>query len=247
MTSISVLGTATDLLGSFGIANAEYVPLARILLAAVLGGTIGWERELHGRAAGLRTHILLCVGCALIMLVSLRLPELFAGQYTGDSVVRADPARIAAQVITGVGFLGAGAIIVLGQKIRGLTTAACIWVTAAIGLAVGSGYLLMAVFTTAVALFALHVLARLERRIAAKDQYVRLALSFLRPAARLDEIRALLAAHALDVIDYTVDWDTEGVTYNAQLRYHAAVDFETATADLVAKLEPQGLSKVQWL
>jgi putative Mg2+ transporter-C (MgtC) family protein len=242
-----MLGAATDSLGSLDIAYADYVPLARILLAAALGGTIGWERERHGRAAGLRTHLLLCVGCALIMLVSLRLPDLFTSHYTGNRVLRADPGRIAAQVITGVGFLGAGAIIVLGQKIRGLTTAACIWVTAAIGLAVGSGYILVAVFTTAVALFAVHVLGRWERRMAAKDQHVRLALSFLRPGMRLDEIRTLLKPHAFDLLDYTVDWDKEGVTYNAQLRYRNAVDFEAATADLVKNLEPQGLSKVQWL
>jgi putative Mg2+ transporter-C (MgtC) family protein len=247
VTSIRLLAAAADSVGSLGVAGFDYVPLARIVLAAILGGAIGWEREQHGRDAGLRTHLLLCVGCTLIMLVSLRLPSLFTPQYTGTSVVRADPSRIAAQVITGVGFLGAGAIIVLGRKIRGLTTAACIWVTAAIGLAVGSGYLFVAVFTAAVVLFALHVLARLERRMTNKDQYVRLALSFIRPGARLDEIRALLRPHALDLLDYTVDWSKEGVTYNAQFRYRTAVDFEKVTTDLVENLEPQGLSRVQWL
>ena len=147
----------------------SYVPVARILLAAALGGMIGLERERHGRAAGLRTHLLLCVGCTLVMLVSLYLPSLFA-EYTSASIVRADPGRLAGHVLSGLGFLGAGAIITLGRRIRGLTTAACVWVTAAIGLALGCGYVFVAVVTFLVVMFALHTLARWERRMPAKDR-----------------------------------------------------------------------------
>ncbi|MHC4789540.1 MAG: MgtC/SapB family protein, partial [Planctomycetota bacterium] len=93
----------TDILGPL-----DLQPLLRLLLAALLGGIIGWERERHGRAAGLRTHLLLCVGCALVMLVSLYVPTRFV-HYRADSIFRSDPARLAAHVLSGLGFLGGGA------------------------------------------------------------------------------------------------------------------------------------------
>jgi putative Mg2+ transporter-C (MgtC) family protein len=234
------LSALTDVVG-----EADYASVVRILVAAALGGVIGWERERHGRAAGLRTHLVLCVGCALFMLVSLRLPTLFA-RYTSGSVMRSDPGGIAAHVVSGVGFLGAGAILVLGQKIRGLTTAATIWVTAAIGLAVGSGYLFAAVFAAAVVMVALEVLGRWEARMHAKDRYVQLAMHFAQPGSHIKTIRELLQAHSLELLEYTVDWSAGAVTYNTQLRYSAPVNFEETTTDLTAKLSPLGLSKAEW-
>jgi putative Mg2+ transporter-C (MgtC) family protein len=119
--------------------------LLRLALAGVLGGLIGLERELREREAGLRTHLLVSVGAALFTI---------AGAYGFDSV-RVDPTRIAAQIVTGIGFLGAGAIIRQGFSVRGLTTAATLWVVAAVGLASGAGYYSGAVITTAVVLVAL--------------------------------------------------------------------------------------------
>jgi len=126
----------------------------RILLAAVLGGVIGLERDIHGRAAGLRTHALVCIGSALFMILS----ELIAT--SGDifllhKTLTSDPTRIAAQIVTGIGFLGAGAILKEGVNITGLTTASCLWVVAAIGMAIGSGQLSIGIATTAVALVVL--------------------------------------------------------------------------------------------
>lgn len=107
----------------------------RILLSIVLGGIVGWERELHDKPAGLRTHILVSVSSALIMLLSIHTAEMYEGQgYLFD------PGRVAAGVLTGIGFLGAGTIIRQGSIIRGLTTAASIWMIAAVGLAIGAGY-----------------------------------------------------------------------------------------------------------
>ena len=137
--------------------------LLRVALAAVLGGVLGLERELREREAGLRTHLLVCVGSALFTIVSAYGFTEFLK--SGDAVVRADPARIAAQIVTGIGFLGAGAIIRQGLSIRGLTTAATLWVVAAIGLATGAGYYSAAVITTAVALAALWPLRALAYRI----------------------------------------------------------------------------------
>jgi putative Mg2+ transporter-C (MgtC) family protein len=127
--------------------------LLRLALAAALGGLIGVEREIREREAGLRTHMLVALGSALFTIVSAYGFHAFLS--SGQSVVRADPTRIAAQIVTGIGFLGAGAIIRQGLSVRGLTTAATLWVVAAIGLAAGAGYYSAAVITTALVLISL--------------------------------------------------------------------------------------------
>jgi putative Mg2+ transporter-C (MgtC) family protein len=127
--------------------------LLRLSLAAVLGGAIGFERELRDREAGLRTHLLVCLGSALFTIVSAYGFHEFLS--SGDQVIRADPTRIAAQIVTGIGFLGAGAIIRQGLSVRGLTTAATLWVAAAIGIAAGAGYYSGAVLGTVITIVAL--------------------------------------------------------------------------------------------
>jgi putative Mg2+ transporter-C (MgtC) family protein len=127
--------------------------LLRIVVAAALGGAVGIERELREHDAGFRTHMLVAIGSALFTIVSAYAFRDFL--VAGGNVVRADPTRIAAQIVTGIGFLGAGAIIRQGLSVRGLTTAATLWVVAAIGMAVGAGYYWGAVVTTAVVLISL--------------------------------------------------------------------------------------------
>jgi len=128
----------------------------------VLGAAIGFERELREHDAGLRTHMLVAVGSALFTIVSaFGFHDVLAE--SSPSLVRLDPSRIAAQIVTGIGFLGAGAIIRQGISVRGLTTAATLWVVAAIGMAAGAGSYLVAVFGTAAALFALSPLRFLAR------------------------------------------------------------------------------------
>src|SRR5213596_4044680 len=127
--------------------------LGRLALAAALGAVLGFERELREREAGLRTHLLVSLGSALFTIVSAYGFREFLT--SGQSVVRADPTRIAAQIVTGIGFLGAGAIIRQGLSIRGLTTAATLWVVAAIGMAAGAGYYIPAVATAVLTLIAL--------------------------------------------------------------------------------------------
>jgi putative Mg2+ transporter-C (MgtC) family protein len=127
--------------------------LWRVVVAAGLGGAVGLERELREREAGFRTHLLVSVGSCLFTLVSAYgFHEFLIG---GGNIVRADPTRIAAQIVTGIGFLGAGAIIRQGLSVRGLTTAATLWVVAAIGMASGAGYFSAAVITTALVLISL--------------------------------------------------------------------------------------------
>jgi putative Mg2+ transporter-C (MgtC) family protein len=127
--------------------------LLRLSLAAALGGAIGMERELRERQAGLRTHLVVCLGSALFTLVSAYGFREFL--VSGGSLVRTDPTRIAAQIVSGIGFLGAGAIIRQGLSVRGLTTAATLWLVAAIGMATGAGYYSAALFTTVGALLTL--------------------------------------------------------------------------------------------
>ena len=131
----------------------------RLVLSFSLGGIIGLEREKKGGHAGMRTHILVCMGSALIMLVSIYVYEM----YKANGV--AVPSRIAAGVVTGIGFLGAGTIIRSPEGIRGLTTAASVWISAAIGLAVGCGFIAPAVFTTVLAFFTLSFLKRIENKL----------------------------------------------------------------------------------
>ena len=135
----------------------------RLAVAAVLGGAIGLERELREREAGLRTHLLVSVGAAVFTLVSAYgFADFRYGFGTGITL---DPTRVAAQIVTGIGFLGAGAIIRQGLSVRGLTTAATLWVVAAIGMASAAGYYSAAVLSTAIVLFSLYPLRLLGHRI----------------------------------------------------------------------------------
>lgn len=132
--------------------------LASLGLAAVLGGVIGLERELNGKPAGFRTNLLICVGAALLTSLSIRVAGL------AEPGMNADPARIAAQIVSGIGFLGAGTIIQSRGSVHGLTTAATLWVVAAIGMAAGSGGYLEATGTTLLVLVALVALGWVESR-----------------------------------------------------------------------------------
>jgi len=130
--------------------------IIRLAVSVVLCGLIGFERQIHRRTAGLRTHILVGMGSCLIMLTSLYVFDIYSSR------VALDPSRIAAGVITGIGFLGAGAIIRESAEVKGLTTAASLWVVAGIGLAIGTGFFTGAIFTTLLALVVLFILRYAE-------------------------------------------------------------------------------------
>ena len=130
--------------------------IIRLCLAFVAGGIIGFERSSRRQVAGLRTHILIATGACCLMLLSIWLPQFFKA---------GDPGRIAAQVVAGMGFLGAGAIIRLGNDVKGLTTAASLWVVAAIGMTIGAGMYVAAFVTEILALASLVWLNRIERKI----------------------------------------------------------------------------------
>ncbi|MBI4982614.1 MAG: MgtC/SapB family protein [Candidatus Omnitrophica bacterium] len=130
--------------------------ITRLILTVVLSGLIGLERQMHRRTAGLRTHILVALGSCLIMLTSLYVFDIYS------DIVALDPSRIAAGVITGIGFLGAGTIIRDREGVKGLTTAASLWVVAGIGLAVGCGFRRAAIYATVLSLVVLFFLRYIE-------------------------------------------------------------------------------------
>ena len=135
---------------------SEWELLLRLILSCVLGGMIGYERQSRHKSAGLRTNILVCLGSCLIMVLSQAIYQDVEGK------TNADPARLAAQVVSGIGFLGAGAIMKEGLTVTGLTTAACLWVVAGVGLAVGAGFYSGALFTAALVFITLGTLSRLD-------------------------------------------------------------------------------------
>jgi putative Mg2+ transporter-C (MgtC) family protein len=171
--------------------------LGRLAIAAALGSVIGFEREFREREAGLRTHLLVAVGAALFTIVSAYGFRDILGASGPSVLVRLDPSRIAAQIVSGIGFLGAGAIIRQGLSVRGLTTAASLWVVAAIGMAAGAGFYAGAVLATGLGLIALwpvRVLAyRVIERIRPEENLLTVELKEGQPIgpfiAQLDDVR----------------------------------------------------------
>lgn len=164
--------------------------LVKLSVAAVLGAMVGYEREAHGEAAGFRTFILVSVGSCLIMMVSIHLETLYRS-FRMESAVRVDPGRIASYALAGMGFLGAGAIIMGRSTVRGLTTAAGLWLMTAVGLAVGSGYVIPGVLATVLGVFVLFSL-RKARQWFHRDAYSTIVLSFTDSRARFEEVEAVV-------------------------------------------------------
>ena len=163
--------------------------IGKLVLAAFLGGAVGFERESHGQAAGIRTNILVGVGACLMMMLSLNMETLYR-HLTADSTVRLDPARIASYAIASMGFLGAGAIIKGKGTVRGLTTAAGLWLVTGIGLAIGSGYIIPAVASTFLSLLILYNIRRAKIHFT-RDLYSILILKFTGTECPFERIKAI--------------------------------------------------------
>jgi putative Mg2+ transporter-C (MgtC) family protein len=160
--------------------------LGRLVLAAFLGGIVGVEREWSGKPAGFRTNLLICVGAALLTEMSVAVAR------AADPFSQADPGRIAAQIVSGIGFLGAGTIIQSRAGVVGLTTAATLWVVAAIGIAVGAGAFVEAVGATILVVLALLVLGQLEPLLARRGEHL-LRVTMTRDDATTSEVDSILA------------------------------------------------------
>jgi putative Mg2+ transporter-C (MgtC) family protein len=217
----------------------EWTIVFRLVLAAVLSGIIGFEREFHGRAAGFRTHILLCIGSTLVMLTSIHIFEMYYGK------VPLDPARIAAGVVTGIGFLGAGAIVHFKSSIRGLTTAASLWVVAGIGLAVGSGLYFASILTTILTMIALLLFGRMEHAMIRKDWYRTIIIESRESVDQFKAIREILEESRTDITDFEVDRSRDG--QNMVLKLGVKL-YETRYADQLLKDigSLDGVKNVKW-
>jgi putative Mg2+ transporter-C (MgtC) family protein len=169
----------------------------RLVIATILGGLVGIEREQNNHPAGFRTHILVCLGSALIMLISMYGFEEFFNEH--NNFVVSDPARLAAQVVSGIGFLGAGTIIVHGGTIRGLTTAASLWVVAGIGLALGAGFYYGAILATFLVLISLVVLMRLEELFIRKSHLHLIELKVVDVPGKLGMIATKLGSRNISI------------------------------------------------
>ncbi|HEY4317214.1 MAG TPA: MgtC/SapB family protein [Herbaspirillum sp.] len=177
----------------------EWELVGRLAFSALLGSAIGFERERLAWAAGLRTHMLVCVGSTMIMIVSA---------YGFNDVLAAgvtlDPSRMAAQVVSGIGFLGAGAILARGEVVRGLTTAASVWSVAGIGLAVGGGLYTPAIAGTVIILIILAGIKPLERRFIGNRQRRELVIVAERDALSLDSLNTALGAGSASVTQFVL-------------------------------------------
>ncbi|EKS28631.1 MgtC/SapB family protein [Afipia felis] len=181
------------------IANAEI--LLRLAVAALLGSMVGFERERLLWAAGIRTHMLVCVGSCLIMIVSA---YGFAGVLDQQHTVL-DPSRVAAQVVSGIGFLGAGSILARGEIIKGLTTAASIWTVAAIGLAIGGGLYFAGTASTILILIILAGVKPLEEAYRARNQTVHFRITAERGALTPEELRQTLSLRVSQIKRFVVE------------------------------------------
>jgi putative Mg2+ transporter-C (MgtC) family protein len=171
----------------------------KIFLSFIAGGLVGLNRERHKQPAGFRTHILICMGSALLMILSIYIPQTFFEFKSGD------PARIAAQVVTGIGFLGAGAIIRLGNNVKGLTTAASIWLISAIGLSIGAGIYIISFITLVFTLFTLIVLDKVEHRWFPQYLSKTIHLEFDGSNYPDPEIKDILKKFRISITDYNIN------------------------------------------
>ncbi len=202
----------------------------KLILSMMLGAVVGYERKLKGQWAGVRTFSLISMGATLAMLLSIYVPQEYMGLKNGD------PGRIAAQVITGIGFLGAGAIIQMKGSVRGLTTAAGIWMVAIIGMAVGLGMYWLSVVASALILFILVQLERIERYVSrgAESRIIRIRIGEI--LHDISDYKKVLHRHNIKLSNFYVDYDFE----NCETRLNLVVLVRESTnyIELFSQFEP---------
>ena len=218
--------------------------LGHLLIAALLGGAIGFERETHGQAAGVRTNTLICVGACLMMILSLHMEEIFR-HLDAESTVRLDPGRIASYAIASMGFLGAGAIIKGRGSVRGLTTAAGLWLVTGIGLTVGAGLIFPAVASTLISLVVLYGLRRLKP-LMSRDIFSILTLRFSDNSTALDDVIKILSDFPEITIQFVNTFqniEAQVTTYRLRLESKELINRNTITEKL---FQVKGLEELSW-
>jgi len=207
---------------------------SRLMLAFLAGGIIGIERALHGREAGFRTHALVCVSSSLLMVLTVYQWELVPAQFL--DTVRADPSRMAQGIMTGIGFLGAGVIIKEGLTVRGLTTAASIWMTASVGIVIGMGLYYPAFLATVMTVVILSFFRWIENRLPSQI-YAKFTVRFARSKHSVDEdaLRQLIAEHNIRAFESSYKLDNEGKNfeYEMTVRSKSQNDFRRLAQSLM--------------
>ena len=193
-----------------------YLIATRLGLALLAGGIIGLERAMHGREAGFRTHTLVCVSASLLMVLMVYQWDLVPQEFL--DTVRADPSRMAQGIMTGIGFLGAGVIIKEGLTVRGLTTAASIWMTASIGIVIGMGLYFPAMLATIITVLTLSVFRWFESQIPA-HMYAKFTVRFARGDNHMDEnaLRALVSRHNIKAFESSYRLGDQGKSFEYEM------------------------------
>ncbi len=203
--------------------------LVRIFFSFIIGTIIGIEREAHNQPAGLRTHILITIGATLAMIISIYIPQTYTNFLNGD------PGRIAAQVVSGIGFLGAGAILKMGANVKGLTTAASIWIVAIIGLAIGSGMFLISTITLVVVLFALTIMDVLEKHFFKERTLKKIELLLKKRDSNIQKLKEILTERDIMVISTGFEKNINEATN--KIIFHVAVTPKLNIQELTDELE----------
>lgn len=212
--------------------------ILKLLLSLVLGGIVGFEREYKSRPAGLRTHILVCIGAALVQITAVN-------YFRNNGLTNMDPMRLGAQVISGIGFLGAGTILKEGANIKGLTTAASIWVVGCIGIAVGTGLYIEATAATILIYVALRGFKVIEDNMAKGKKYINLEISAQNTPGMIGKIGSMFGELeiSIDSIDIS-DNDEEKVVIFLTLKLKQVIPIEKLVEDLISI---EGVNKVKQL
>lgn len=210
--------------------------LLRIGLSLVLGGIIGFERERDSQPAGLRTHMILVVGACLAMILSINIA----------SLADTDPTRLAAQVVSGIGFLGAGAILRSGFNVKGLTTATTLWTMAIVGLVVGAGYFAIAIITTVVIMIVLSVLDVIEKRFVRINVIRNITVEVHDHKGVIREVRKIIAHVADQVITFSVQKSLKSKTLRLEIvaRFNRSDKLETLV-EQISEIEGVKVFKIE--
>lgn len=201
----------------------KYEVIVRLLLAVAVGGVIGYERSFKNRPAGFRTHILVCVGAAIISIIQIETIEQTKAMIMDEPLLaqalKADIGRMGAQVITGVGFLGAGTIIREKGLVKGLTTAASVWAVSCIGLAIGLGMYFITIFATITVFVALVILKKVENRFIEKSNKIELEIEYDNNKNFIEEIQNYFQQNQIKVrnIRFMTKNDMEEIEYEKTL------------------------------
>ncbi|ELC8443820.1 MgtC/SapB family protein [Clostridium perfringens] len=215
--------------------------ILRLLLSTIVGGIIGYEREFHNRAAGFRTHILVCVGATIVSIIEIKLGEevfqLVSNNYYVRDVVKIDYARLGAQVISGIGFLGAGTILQNKGSVKGLTTAASLWAVACLGLAIGMGYYDLGILGSLFIFLTLAILKKFQSRFITKAGEKRFEIIYEKDSHVLEFIDRIFAQKGVKIssIEFFKNNNSEFLDYKSAI-YKVELPNYVEISEIINKL-----------